>query len=320
MTEIVSFERAALLVKKEVTYGTDPVPAGATDAVQIANGRIRFQANKLTREIDQPYLGARPFVLTGRQAIIEFDIELLGDATAGNASPFGPLLEALGCAETLSPAVDARYNPISASFASATAYFYVPGGNPSGSTQHIVSGIRGNMVANMSINNYLKARVTIEGQEATLSDVAFPALTLTAFQAPIAIDESTWAVTADDGGGAFNLDCVELEIDLGQRPQLIETSEQQVIQIFGRDATGFLRIIDPALSDLDAWTLAKNGTLVDVQAAVTGGAGKNATISLPTCQFEYPERISIDGASGLRIPLTALPTSAGNDEIEFIFS
>lgn len=320
MTTIVSYDRAAILLKAEVTYGTDPVPAGATDSILASNIRVRFGANKLTREQSRGYLGARPFVTTGRQTFIEFDVELLGHATPGTAAPISPVLLACAHAEALTPATDAVYNPISSAFDSVTAYVFVPGGNASGATRHVITGVRGTMVVNEAVNGYARARVTLTGKEAILSNNAFPAQTLTAFQIPPAISADTWAVSVDDGGGAFLVDAVELELDQGQRVQLYETSEQQLATIAAREVTGFLRVMDPALADIDFFTLAKNGTLCEIVSTVTGGAGKNVEIIIPTAQFEYPERIDIDGASGLRVPFSAIPTAAGNDEYSITFT
>lgn len=320
MTQIVSFERAALLLKKEVTYGLDPVPVPATDGMLIQNGRIRFQANKLVREVDRAFFGGRPFVLTGRTAFIEFDFELMGAAVVGDAAPIAPVLLATAHAETLTLATSATYNPVSSGFDSATGYFTIPSPNASGATRHVVTGLMGSTVITAQINNFARGRAVLQGQEAILSDNAFPAVTLTNFQAPVGIDNSTWSVTADDGGGAFALDCVELQLDSGNRQRQYETSEQQIITIVERDAQGFLRIHDTALVDFDAFALAKAGTNVNIQSVITGGAGKIFTLSIPKAQLDLPERIDIDGASGLRIPFSAIPSDTGNDEYELIFT
>ncbi|MGK2926109.1 MAG: hypothetical protein ACSLE2_10850 [Lysobacterales bacterium] len=319
-TTIVSFDRAALLLKLEGTYGTDPVPVGATDSILISNGRIRFSANKLVRELDRAYFGGRPFILTGRQAFVEFDIELMGAAAAGGSSPNWPVLRATGHAETLVAVTSAAYNPVSVGFESVTAYFFIPSADASGARRHVISGIHGTITFNQSINNYGRGRVVLTGQEAVMTDNAFPAQTLTAFQDPVAITNGTWSVTVDPAGAAplFAVDCVELELAQGGRVQLYETSEQQRVAITARDTQGFMRIMSPALADVDFFALSAAHTRVNIQSVVTGGAGKNTTLSIGTAQLEYPELIDIDGAAGLRVPFSAIPTDAGNDEYQLI--
>ncbi len=317
MGAIVTFDRAALLLKKEVTYGTDPVPTAAADSILISNGRIRFVANKLVREIDQAYLGARPFVLTGRTAFIEFDLELMGNKTVTAAPPIGPVLTSLGLAETLTATTGpADYNPVSASFASATGHFSIPSPNASGWVRHVVTGLRGSGVMTQAINGFSILRVTMQGDEAVLSNTVLATQTLTGYRTPIGITTATWTLSV----GSFAVEGVEFQLDFGQRLQLYETSETKCVAITGRDATGFLRFHDPAQTNLDPYALAKlEGTSL-ITSVVTGGATKTLTTTIAKAQFEYPERIDIDGASGLRVPFTALPSAAGNNEFELSFS
>lgn len=322
MTAIIAFDRAAFLLKAESTYGTDPTPDGTDNAMLIQQGRIRFQAaNKLIREIDRPFFGARPFLLTGRQAFIEFEFEMMGAAAPGAAAPIGPILLTCGHAQTLSADTSATYNVVSSAFGSTTGYFSIPSVDSNGATRHVVTGLRGSIVFTQQINNFFKGRAVLQGMEAVLSNAAFPTMTLTAFQEPVAIETSTWSVTADDGGGAFALDCVELQLDQGNRVQIYETSEQKVQTIVGRDTQGFLRVMAPALTDFDPYALAVARTPVDIQSEVDGGDdGLICLLSIPQVQLDLPERIDIDGASGWRIPFSALPSSAGNDEYEIVFT
>lgn len=321
MTAIIAFDRAALLLKAEVTYGTDPTPTGADNAMLIQQGRIRFQASKLVREIDRAHFGARPFLLTGRQAFIEFDFEMMGAADAGGAAPIAPILLSCGHAQSLVADTSATYNVVSSAFSSTTAYFSIPSTDSNGATRHVVTGLRGSIVFTQQINNFFKGRAVLQGMEAVLSNAAFPTMTLTAFQDPVMIDTATWEVTADDGGGAFALDCVELQLDQGNRVQIYETSEQKVQTIVGRDAQGFLRVMAPALTDFNPYALAIARTPVDIQSEIDGGAeGLICLLSIPQVQLDMPERIDIDGASGWRIPFSALPSATGNDEYEIVFT
>lgn len=321
MGDIVTFDRAALLLKEEVTYGTDPTPTGANDSILISSGRIRFAANKVTRDIDQAYLGARPFVLTGRTAFIEFDLELMGASTVDGSAPISPVLLLLGLAETITPTTGpVDYDPISSAFKSATGYFTIPSPNASGGVRHVITGLRGDATLTVAINGYARLRCVLQGDEAILSDNAMPTQTLSAFQKPVGVTKGTWQLSVDDGGGAFNVEGVELSLAFGNRVQLYETSETKCIGITGRDATGFIRIHDPALTDLNPYALAKDETLCNIVSVVDGGSTKKFTLNIPTAQLEFPERIDIDGASGLRVPFTALPSSAGNDEFNLEFS
>ncbi len=317
MGAITNFDRATLLLKAESTYGTDSVPVGATDSILISNGRIRYTANKLVREIDQAYLGARPFLLTGRTAFVEFDIEMMGATTVDLTAPISPVLLILGLAETITPSTGpVDYDPISAAFTSATGYFHIASPNVSGGARHIITGLRGNAVLNQGINGFSRLTCTLQGNEAIVSDNALPVQTLSAFQKPIGITTPNWILSLD----GFLVEGVELSLDLGQNVQLYETSETKCVAITTRDATGFLRIHDPDIVDVDPYALAQAEVAVPIVSTVGVGATKILTTTIGEALLEFPERIDIDGASGLRVPFTALPSSAGNDDFKFSFS
>lgn len=127
---IALYANRTLLAKQEATYGLDPVPTGAANAVLSMEGSIQVEADKLERDIDSAYLGAHPYVLVNKRATVQFKIDLLGAATAGTAAPCGPILRACGMSETLNAALA---TPVNAAFttsttggslAATTAYWY----------------------------------------------------------------------------------------------------------------------------------------------------------------------------------------------------
>lgn len=317
--EIIAFNQAALLLKTEgASYGVDSTPAGSTDAMLIQNGRIRFASNKLSREISTAYFGSKPFVLTGRQTIIEFDFEIMGNATVDLAAPIAPILLASAHAQTLNAATDARYNPITLAIPSMTAYFYIPSSDSNGAKRFVALGVEIDCTFNHSVNAFAKGHAVMTGLEADVTNTAIPSLTLTGFRAPFEINASTWQVTVDDGSSPFDVSCVEVSLAQNGKVQLFEHSEEKRIAIVGREASGFLRIFDPALADIDFYALAAALTPVEISSIVDGGATLKQSLIIQA-QLEEPEPIDINGASGLRIPFVAVPTTAGNDEYEWVF-
>ena len=71
-----------------------------TDAIQIENARVAYQANKLTRQFLRATFGNRPSKMLGKYGTLDFDVELAGSGTVGTAGPVGLLLRACGMAET----------------------------------------------------------------------------------------------------------------------------------------------------------------------------------------------------------------------------
>ena len=77
-----------LFAKREVTYGTDPTPTGAADAVLLRSIKVSpLMQESVDRTLVRPYYGG--FEKLPTKAKLQFDIELeaVGFGTAGPASP-----------------------------------------------------------------------------------------------------------------------------------------------------------------------------------------------------------------------------------------
>jgi hypothetical protein len=86
-----------ILLKKEVSYGTDAVPTPAANAVLTRNFNRPdpIQVDKLERNLDLPASGRRRTGTTNRRTSCSFEVELAGAGVAGTAAPWMELLE--GC-------------------------------------------------------------------------------------------------------------------------------------------------------------------------------------------------------------------------------
>lgn len=93
--------KRTILAKIETTYGTDPTPTGASNAILIKNLTVTPQETTLvSRDLVRPYLGnfsQLPAAIFGKLA---FEIELAGSGTAATSPAYGPLLRACGLSET----------------------------------------------------------------------------------------------------------------------------------------------------------------------------------------------------------------------------
>jgi hypothetical protein len=309
---IFPFRRKVLALKSEVTYGTDPVPTAAANAILAMNGSIALEADVAQREIDLAFFGGKPFVLVGRRATIEFEFELLGSATPGTASPWGPMILACGFAQTLDavgPPIEAFYNPISDAIGSCTIYFWM------GAQRFAITGCRGNFEVMGDVKSFLKGKATFTGILAVPTSVALPAATLTAYQDPIAIETETFEVTLD----GFAANTVGISINLNNDVKMHEGSEAREVVINDRAPTGTIRLYDPGVNVKDFWTLAREHTKVALSWNVQPPAspdGRIVIVEAPSIQLELPKFIDIDGARGLEIPYRMLPV-AGNDEVTF---
>ena len=97
--------RRLLASKIETTYGVDPVPTGAANAILLSDLEVTPQdADFADRGLIRPYLGRSEQLPAGIRAMVKAGVELQGSGTAGTAPGWGPLLRGCGFSETLSAA------------------------------------------------------------------------------------------------------------------------------------------------------------------------------------------------------------------------
>lgn len=97
--------KRVLLAKIETTYGTDPTPTGAANAILVRNMSITPQDADLSdRDLVRPYIGRSEQLPAGIRAMVDFEVEIAGAGTAGTAPGYGPILRACGFSETLTAA------------------------------------------------------------------------------------------------------------------------------------------------------------------------------------------------------------------------
>lgn len=308
---ITLFEQRNVLLKGEGTYGSDAAPTGAANAVFSLEASLQLEASKLDRKQDRAFFGAYPYVLVGKQAIVEFEIDLIGASGLGTAAPCAAVLLAMAHAQVLVATTSATYNPVSSAFGSATIYF-----NWAGVLFEIV-GARGSMEIDLTAKAFGRAKCRFLGliDTGTPTQAAAPALTLTAWQAPPAVETETFSLTI--GGVAVN--ATSFKLNQGMDTKLLEGSEFREVFYAQRASTGSITMTAEALATYNPWADANAHTNRAIVATVNGGAGKITTVNAPTAQFEYPRKISLDGAMGWEIPFTAKP-NAGNDEYSVVFT
>ena len=92
-----------LLAKIEATYGTDPTPTGAANAILVRNLEITpLQSDIVQRELIRPYLGNYEQLLAQTRVQVTFEVELAGSGTVGTEPKYGVVLEACGLSKVIS--------------------------------------------------------------------------------------------------------------------------------------------------------------------------------------------------------------------------
>lgn len=300
-----------LFAKREVTYGTDPTPTGAADAVLLRSIKVSpLMQESVDRTLVRPYYGG--FEKLPTKAKLQFDIELeaVGFGTAGPASPtagYDALLRICGLSRTVNAGVSVVYTPTSLTFDSATLYFYQDG------TLHKALGCRGNLAINFTLDQIPVYKLTIWGLYGGVTDVALPAATLTSYQTPEVVNAIN--TTALNIHGFTTAALRSLEVNLNNQlvhRDLVNTTQE--ILLTDRLTQGSLQIEATTVAAKDWWTLVRNATL-GVLSVQHGTAGKRIKLDSPRMQLLAPDFADQDNIVEMPMQLSFVPSSAGNDEI-----
>lgn len=301
-----------ILVKKEVTYGTDSSPAG-TDALLVRNLDITpIEADLVSRDLIRPYLGNSPQLLANSRVSITFQVELAGSGTAGTAPRYGSILQACGMSETIVATTSVTYAPVSAAFASATIYFNNDG------VLHKATGCRGTFTLNAAVGEIPVLDFSMVGVYNPPTDTAAPAVTYSTQASPLVFKQgNTSAFQFFAYAGCLQSVSFDIANSTVYRELVGCTKE---VLITDRKPAGTVMIEAPTLATKDYFNLAQTETTGNLTFLHGTTAGNRVTLTASQCDIANPSYGDQDGIQMLNIPFIAVPTTAGNDEVSLAFT
>ncbi len=307
----LNWKRKVILCKSEAVYGTDIVPAAATDAVLARNVTLTPMVLVTDpRAVEQPFVGNQGQIMAGQSVKLEFEVELQGAGAAGSPAPYGAMLKACGMSETILAATSATYamvNPDAAT--SATLYFFM------GGRRHSLVGCFGDPTFTWSRGKVPTIKFAFMGLYVLPTDVALPVPTLTAWKQPLAVNNAnTTPVTLHAFAGKFT----DLSVTFGNVMNYRNIVGSEAIRFTDRKITGTVKIEDELVATKDWWTIMKNGSTGAL--ALTHGivAGSIVAASAPAVQLFSPALAADENLSVLSMNMDLLPSAAGNDEFELV--
>ena len=302
------YRNVAVLAKQEVTYGTDPVPTGAANAI-LSKGALPqpLQGDRVTRDLDRSTWGAQSEIATGTLVTVNFSCEIAGGGAAGTAPKYGPLLQACGMSETTNAGVSVVYAPASSSLKSVTIYYYIDG------QQHIIKGARGNVSVNIARGQIPTFDFTFTGLYTRPTAVANPALTLTSWQTPVAVTKTN---TPTFTLHSFAATCQSLSADFGNQITYRNMIGTETVELTDRNVRGQVMIEAPAVGTKDffAASEAHAGITLSTMQLIHGtAAGNIVQLDAPKVQLANPTIQNSDGVVMYQMDTIYTPNSA-NDE------
>ncbi len=296
-----------LLFKTETTYGTDPVPTGVANAILAVDMKLMpMEGQDISRELDQPFLGAEPTIPADLHSKLTFKVELAPSGTAGTAPAWGALLRACGCAQTIVAATSVTYNPVSSGHESGTFYFYL------GLTLYKVTGARGTAKFKITASGIPYIEFEFTGLfNAVAEQGSRPTPTLTGFAKPIASSKTNTPVFTL--GGA-SLVMREFTLDLGNQIETRFLINSESVMLVDRAEKVSVTVEAEAMSVINPYALAAAQTTQAIVLQQGVAAGARATINVPMAQLQRPSGLE-QSQNIVEWPLSLIPLpNAGNDQ------
>lgn len=312
--EPIKWKSKIILVKPEVTYGVDPTPTGAANAMLMTDVQLQpMEGEDVARNLELPYLGGQEQVSTGLRVVLTGSFELVGSGSTGVPPGWAALMRACGVAQVVTPdtvpgdgtgTVD--YVPVSDAHESVALHFHI------GPTRHIILGARGTAVFTIGAQGIPTGRVTITGLFVRPADQARPAVTLTGFQTPqVATKNNTPTFTI--GAIPFILRTFTLDLGNDVQPRLLIGVER--ILIVDRTETITANVEAVPMATYNPYAVAEDLTRQAVVIQHGTVAGKRVRIEASQAQqrrlsgFEQNQNIT-----EWPLAFSPLPTSAGNNQ------
>lgn len=302
--------KRTLLVKTEVTYGTDPVPTGAANAVLVRNLSVTpLNAEIVSRDLVRPYLGASDQLIASRYVGCEFEVEMAGSGAAGTAPGYGALLQACGMSETVVASTTVTYAPVSAAFKSVTIYYNIDG------VLHKLTGCRGNVEITIAAGQIPVFKFTFTGIYNSPTDTAAPAVTYTIFQTPLAANNAN---TTGFSLFSYSAALESMSLNFGNQVTYRNLIGLEDVIMTDRAVTGNVTFEAPTIATKDFFSIALGNTLGALDVTHGTVAGNRVQITSSRVDISNPTYSDSNSVHMLNVPLTLVPSTAGNDEISIV--
>lgn len=297
------WRKKLLMFKTEVTYGTDPVPTGAANAIVVKNLKVMpYEGQDMDRALDNPWFGQSGTIPLDAHVKMTFETELQASGTAGTAPGWGPLALACGMSQTIVAVTSVTYAPVDAAQGSATIYLNIDG------MLFAATGARGTC----------KLQVNAQGIPVLMWE--FTAL----YQAPTAVAMATPTYTAfPDPLGAtrvntptFTVNAVAVEMkgftfDVGNKIENRFLINAHEVMITDRMESAEFTLQTMALATFNPWALADARTSVALAMLHGTTAGRRVALNIPAMQIQRPADFGEDqGVVQQTINAIPLRTSA----------
>ena len=304
-------KKQLILAKIETSYGVDPTPTGAANAILMQNLSVKpISPTIVKRNVLKGFLGAQPQMLADVHSEISFEVEIAGSGTAGTAPAYGPLLRACALSETISAGSSVTYAPVSSAFESVTIYYFADG------VLHKMRGCLGTVQFDFTAKKVPVAKFTMTGLYNTPTDTANPTAVYTGFKIPKVVSNAN---TTGFNFNGYAGHMMSLTLDLKNSVQYRTLVGVEYVQITDHDCGGACEFEMPSIADANLYDQAISQTVSTLALQHGTTAGNICTISSSKLIIVEPTLKEDNDVLMLSFTYGLVPDAAGND-VSIIFT
>lgn len=314
-------KKAVILVKVETTSGTDALPTGTANAIQVSNLSITsIDAKMVTINTITPWFGGSVDLVATSSVKIGFDVLLGGSGTADTAPAWGQLLLGCAMAETTGLLTPNRveYAPVTDSLKTVSIYYYHDG------VLHKALGSMGNVKLSAKSGEAPKLSFEFTGVDGIPTATANATAVLTAWKTPPVITKAnvtdvllgcTYAAGALTGGTSYNSS--GLTLDWGNSVAFSPLLSQEQVVLSDRSIKGTVELDLTAVQEVAQIASIKANALTGMGFVIGNTTGNKIMLFAPSVQFKNPKKVDFNGQILIGMDMALNPV-AGNDELKLI--
>jgi len=296
--------KMALLALVETVVGTAVVPLAA-NAMLVSDVTLTpIEGDVVERNNIRPFFGSSGSTLVTEYQKVAFSVEFAGVAAAGERPGVTDLLRACAAGASTETGVKTVFAPVTDGIQSVTIYGNVDG------TLYKMHGARGEVEFSTDAKAIPKWKFEFTGSFVPAVDEALPTVDYSDFVAPLGVNKTNTQLTLD----GLAVACSAFSFKCGNQVVKRDLMNVDTVEITDRKSTGSVTFENTSVATKDWIGLARASAIVPVTLKHGPGATNTVSFKSARAQIGKPTYSDSDGVQMITIPLSFIPSDAGNDE------